>query len=366
MQLTVLNVSYPLAPVSDGAAGGAEQILATLDDGLVRAGHRSLVIAPEGSQCRGLLLPTPAPQTTLDDAAQQVARCQHREAIARALARYSVDVVHLHGVDFFDYLPESRVPVMVTLHLPPGWYPAEIFRLQRPQTHLVCVSNSQADACPPHSHIEAVIENGIRLEHFVASASRRQPVMRRAHTSSQYALGLGRICPEKGFHLAMDAATACGMQFLLAGALYEYPAHRTYFEQSIRPRLQNGHRFLGSVGRIRKQQLLAGAACLLIPSLVPETSSLVAMEAMACGTPVVAFRAGALCELIDHGRTGFLVNSVDEMAAVIPATAALDPNACRQEAQARFSADSMIKKYLALYQRAATVEHDKIHREVLC
>ena len=355
MRLSVLSVSYPLAQVSFGTPGGAEQLLATIDEALVRAGHRSLVLAPEGSRCSGLLLPTAPLPSKLDDAARHTVQQQHRDALGRALTRFQVDVVHLHGLDFLGYLPDAGVPVVVTLHLPPGWYPAEAFQIERRQTHLVCVSRSQAEACPPRARIERVIQNGVPLDRF-----------RSARAKGSYVLGLGRICPEKGFDRAMDAASAAGVPFFLAGTAFGYPAHLEYFDGEIRPRLKNGHRFLGQVGVSRKQHLLAGAKCVLIPSLAPETSSLVAMEAMACGTPVVAFPSGALPDLIDHGRTGFLVQDVKEMAEAIQATDTLDPATCRREAENRFSAHRMFEQYLQLYQDVVGGKLEQRKEHELC
>jgi glycosyltransferase involved in cell wall biosynthesis len=343
MSLTILNVSYPLATVSEQTAGGAEHVLATLDAALEARGHRSLVIAPAGSHCRGQLLPTEPVDGMLDDRAKAVARARHRSTILRALAKYPVDIVHMHGIDFMDYLPDTEVPVVVTLHLPLEWYPQQAFS-PRPQTHLVCVSQSQAATCPKETRIPKVIENGIRMpENFLRASQHARP----------YALSLGRICPEKGFHLAMDAAAQCGIRFLLAGAVYEYPEHQEYFSREIHPRLNRQCRFLGPVGGARKQQLLADAACVLVPSLVSETSSLVAMEALASGTPVIAFRAGALSELVDHGRTGFLVDSVEEMADAISEAHSIEADYCRHTAQMRFSAERMADEYLKLYNYAA-------------
>ncbi len=343
MPLTVLNVSYPLARVSGNTAGGAEQVLAMIDEALVRAGHRSLVIAPAGSQCDGLLITTPWVSNSLDEHAQQLARKEHHQAITRALDHFPVDVVHLHGLDFLDYLPPAGVPVVVTLHLPLDWYPPEIFQLDRPETYLVCVSRSQASSCRIPAQIYGVIENGVPLAR--AGCGRRK---------GNYALGMGRICPEKGFHLAMDACRLADVPFFLAGTVFDYPTHRSYFEESILPRLSETQRFLGPIGGDRKRHLLAGAKCVLIPSLVAETSSLVAMESMACGTPVVAFRAGALCDLIADGRTGFLVDSVEEMAEAIPVVANLDPESCRREAEARFWSECMIANYFRLYEEITT------------
>jgi glycosyltransferase involved in cell wall biosynthesis len=344
MRLTVLNVSYPLARVSSNTAGGAEQVLTRIDEALVRDGQQSLVIAPAGSRCRGLLLPTPPLLSSLDEHTKQLAREQHREAILHALERFPVDVLHLHGVDFLDYLPPVGVPVIVTLHLPLEWYPPEVFHLSRPETYLVCVSGSQARSRPTSARMFRVIENGVPLVELKSSKVSR----RRAKTD--YALSMGRICPEKGFHLAMEACRRADIRFFLAGTVYNYPTHRAYFKQSIVPQLSRTQRFLGPIGGGRKLYLLAGAKCLLIPSLVAETSSLVAMEAMACGTPVIAFRAGALCDLIDHGRTGLLVSGVEEMAAAIPAVGELDPETCRREAGERFSAERMVANYVRLYE----------------
>lgn len=187
MRLTALNVGYSLAPVSESTAGGAEQVLSMLDEALVSAGHRSLVIAPEGSQVRGHLLLTPAPRPQLDDDVHRVAIGHQRAALSSALARFSVDVVHMHGIDFLDYLPpDPGPPVLVTLHLPPSWYPPAAFNLTRPNTCLVCVSQSQARECPVGANIQAIVPNGIRLGQF-----------RPARRKREYVMSMGRICPEK-------------------------------------------------------------------------------------------------------------------------------------------------------------------------
>jgi hypothetical protein len=120
--LTVLDVAYPLARVSWDAVGGAEQVVAALDAALVGTGHRSLVVACEGSQAAGHLVAVPRVSGPFDMHAVQAAQRRHRRAIDEALQRWRCDLVHMHGVDFAAYLPAEGVPVLATLHCPPHWY----------------------------------------------------------------------------------------------------------------------------------------------------------------------------------------------------------------------------------------------------
>ena len=342
MSLTILSVAYPLTPIGPDAVGGSEQILTLLDTALTRAGHRSIVVACEGSTPAGTLVATPRWDGPLTDEVRTWAQGQHRIAIEEALKTWPVDVVHMHSLDFWRYLPSGDVPLLATLHLPPDWYPAEIFRPSRPNTRLNCVSQAQRRACPPSPRMLPPIGNGVDVDRLAAS-----------HRKSDYALALGRICPEKGLHFALDAARDAGIPLLLAGEVYRYEAHERYFRDEIVPRLDNSRRFVGPAGFRKKRRLLTKAQCLLIPSLVAETSSLVAMEALACGTPVVAYPSGALPEIVEDGRTGFLVTNQREMAAALAAVRFLDPEVCRNVARERFSAARMCARYFDVYHNLA-------------
>ena len=339
VSLTIMSVAYPLAPVRADSVGGAEQVLARLDAALTRAGHRSIVIACQGSKVFGELVGTPPPNSVLDDAARQQARAHHRAAINAVLRDDRVDLVHMHGIDFAAYVPSPGVNVLVTLHLPLAWYPREVFSAARPGTWLNCVSHSQRRDCPPEAGDVPVVGNGIPLEEFAARRPKRR-----------YAMALGRICPETGFDLALRAARRAKIPLALAGQVYPYEAHQRHFEEAIRPLLDRRRRFLGPIGGMRKRRLLAAARCLLVPSLVPETSSLVAMEALASGTPVIAFAAGALAEIVEPGRTGFLVADEAEMADAIREVDRISPAVCRQSAQRRFDAKQMVDGYFGLYR----------------
>jgi glycosyltransferase involved in cell wall biosynthesis/CelD/BcsL family acetyltransferase involved in cellulose biosynthesis len=341
--LTVVSVSYPFARVGADAVGGAEQVLSTIDEALVREGHRSIVIAQEGSRCAGQLEAIPSPQGPIGIAERAVAHRYVREAIARVLRRQRVDVVHLHGFDFHAYAPDSGPPVLVTLHLPLDWYPREVLCRAASRMNLHCVSAAQRALRPEIGPLLDDIPNGVPLDRLRPC---RGP-------KAAFALALGRICPEKGVADAVRAAREAHIRLVIAGCVFPYHEHQRYFELEVAPLLDEQRRFVGAVGARRKWRLLALARCLLVPSRAPETSSLVAMEALACGTPVVAYAAGALPSIVEHGRTGFIVRDVAEMAGAIHRSTELRRDDCRRAAEQRFSAALMVRRYLALYRRLA-------------
>jgi glycosyltransferase involved in cell wall biosynthesis len=342
MPLTVLGVGYSLAPVGPNAVGGAEQVLSAIDRALVAAGHRSIVVGKLGSQVAGTLIPTGPMPVHIGEEERIRAGERHRQAIAQALAHFSVDVVHCHALDFADHLPKTDVPTLVTLHLPRDFYPMGNLPAERPRTWYNCVSASQRQSFPPFAAMLPKVENGVPVEPLQTRQARRD-----------FALCLGRICPEKGYEHALEAARLAEIPLLIGGQVFPYESHRCYFESAIRPRLGPRAHFLGPVGWTRKRRLLNAARCLLVPSLAAETSSLVAMEAMACGTPVIAFPAGALAEIVEPGVTGYLVHDADEMAWAIRVVVSLDPQRCREVARRRFSVERMVRDYFALYRRLA-------------
>ncbi|CCE06131.1 Glycosyl transferase, group 1 [Bradyrhizobium sp. STM 3843] len=338
-KLTILSVAFPFALVGPDPVGGAEQILSSIDHALTRAGHRSIVIAAEGSQTSGDLIAVPRPAQPISTQDWHHAHDFLRMMIRRIVDDAGADLVHLHGVDFQNYLPPPGVPVLATLHLPLSSYSPSVLNPERPRTWLNTVSHHQHQALGAHSRVISMIENGIDAPPLPAGPK------------GSFALALGRICPEKGFHLALAAATAADIALLLAGTTSGFPEHLAYFEREITPRLDAQRRWIGPVSGFRKWQLLQSARCVLVPSLIPETASLVAREALAAGTPVIAFPNGALAETIEHGRTGFLVDDVAAMTEALGRVDALDPAECRCIAQQRYSGARMTDRYLELYQQ---------------
>jgi glycosyltransferase involved in cell wall biosynthesis len=340
--ITVVSVSYPLAQVGPDAVGGAEQILTQLDRELYRSGHRSIVIAPSGSKVAGThVVSGPVPRA-FDSGTRAAATHRQAEILKRTLSGVRPDVIHLHSVDFSESVAAcGEVPVLATLHLPIDHYPRTALE-QVGGPRLQFVSQAQRRSAPPALRQNPFIPNGVDLEGFRPRRARRG-----------FVLALGRICPEKRFDRALRAAARAKVPLLLGGRVFPYPEHQRHFHGEIVPWLGARARFLGPLTFLRKRLLLAAARCLIVPSAVPETSSLVTMEALASGTPVVAWRSGALPELIEHGRTGFLVDSEDELAAAIVESARLDGEVCRREAERRFSARRMAEQYLELYRQIA-------------
>lgn len=342
--ITVLSVPYALAPVGVDAVGGAEVVLAQIDAALVERGHRSLLVAPRGSCVRGSLISTGALPGVLDEAARAAAIARTRQAILDAVRDCDVDVVHLHGLDFAEVMPPIDVPTLITLHLPVALYAPSALREWADRAQLVCVSSAQAADLPADLRARvAIIDNGVDLDRY-------RPRVRR---KSRYLLTLGRICPEKNYVDALDAARRVNRPIVLAGEVHPYPSHVQHFDEDIASRLGRGARFVGKVTGVRKLRLIAGAHCLLVPSLVAETSSLVAIEALASGTPVVAYRAGALGAVVEDGRTGFVVTDVASMADAIERVGGLDRRDCRAAAERRFDLRRTTSQWIALLEALA-------------
>lgn len=338
MSLTVLNVAYPFAPVGPEAVGGAEQVVSTLDAYLTRSGRASWVVACEGSRVLGTLRTVPRGDVA-SSAAMQATRALYQRRIEETIEEARPDLVHFHGLDFFDYLPRKVCPTLVSLHLPCSFYSERALRAAPRHVRFCCVSEAQRRSAPAWLAFGPVLSNGVPLERFQPSEDK-----------GDYLLLLSRVCPEKGVHLALELSHALDLPLLIAGAVYPYPSHERYFREQVLPRLDARRRFLGPVGFPEKAALLARARCLVVPSLVDETSSLVSMEALASGTPVVAFRRGALPETVEHGVTGFVVDTMAQLAEAVRETPRIDPRVCRRVAERRFSAEVMGARHVTAYR----------------
>lgn len=345
--MRVLFISYPLLPVSEESCGGAEQMLWMLEGELHRCGHETWVAACDGSRVSGRLIATGAAAKAPDVLAERETEHNCRVVDAIAEARNSgapFDLIHDEsGLFWRSAATKVPEPILATLHLPFDFYGAETFENVASNVTFNFVSQAQRESFAARNaklRDFPVIANGIAVERF--------PLRK---TKSNYLLWLGRICPEKGTHVAIDIASREGIPLIIAGHVYPFSYHQQYFEQQIEPRLSKNIRLVQQPDFAMKCELLTNAHALLVPTLVDETSSLVAMEAMACGTPVVAFRRGALSEVVEDGVTGFLVETQDEMLAALADVDGIVPETCRVRVERHFTRTRMAADYQEVYAR---------------
>lgn len=350
--LNILYVAYPLLTVSDESAGGAEQVLWTLERELARRGVCTTVAASAGSRIAGELFCTGGPCTQPDDYERR--NQEHQEAVIalvhqRAHLGQPFDLVHDMSGSFWSRAAELDVPVLATLHLPRSFYPPQYFQNVPANVSFNCVSHAQARSFSDLERLIGVVPNGIALDRF---EQEHRTNGNGNHGRRRGLLWLGRVCEEKAPHLALEIAARAGLPITLAGQIYPFSYHQQYFEREVAPRLQQmpNANLITSPTFEQKRKLLREAQALLITSLAAETSSLVAMEAAASGTPVVAFRHGALSEVVRDDVTGFLADDVEGASAACQHIVGLNPAACLQHARATFSSAAMAAGYLQLYE----------------
>ena len=253
--------------------------------------------------------------------------------IANALRRSAeFDIVHSH----LDWLPltlvdQWRAPLVTTVHgfSDPRILPAYLSA----DSNYVSISDS--DRADELSYV-ATVHHGIDLSEFTSTEAAGNDLV-----------ALGRIHPDKGTEDAIAIAHGAGRRLLLCGPI----ADDAYFEERIRPHLDDDRVvYLGTVGPEERSRVLGSAAALLHPIHFAEPFGLAVVEAMACGTPVIATRRGSMPEIVDEGVTGFLVDSVTEAIAAVPAAAELDRRTVRATAERRFGVDRMVEDYLAVYR----------------
>ncbi len=339
----ILYVPYPLSTVSDESCGGAEQILGLVEQALHRRGHITTVAACSGSKIAGEHIDTGNVAWSFDQLGERDGEHNSRtlQVIAeRAGSPAAFDLVHDHGGRFWPSAGKFNIPLLLTLHLPRSFYPSGIFAEVPQNVFFNCVSKSQLNHFQDLPRMMGVVRNGIDAERFTYQDEKQD-----------YLVWLGRVCEEKGAHLALEVAERTGSPLVLIGPGYLFPDHQRYFDEQIAPFMRRNTKFsyVASPSFSEKVRLLSNARGILVPSLVPETSSLVSLEAMACGTPVIAFRQGALPEVVLDGMTGLIVDSVEEMADAVGRLSSIRSQACRRHVEENHALARMADDYEALY-----------------
>jgi glycosyltransferase involved in cell wall biosynthesis len=339
--MRIMIVAPPWLPVPPPAYGGTEAVLDGLARGLRRAGHDVLLYTTGDSTCdveRHWVFER-AIGVGRGGAAQEIRHVVHAYALAR-----DVDVVHDHTLIGPLYAGRTaRVPVVATNH---GLFESDLidlFRVVAERVPLIAISHHQA-ATALGVPIVAVIHHGIEASVFPVGAG-----------SGGYALFLGRMNPEKGVHIAVHVARQAGIALLIAGKCSEQ-VEIDYFESEIRPLLGADVEYLGEVDYETKIGLLGGAKMLLNPISWPEPFGMVMIEALACGTPVVATPCGAAPEIVDDGVTGFLRADGPKLIDAVGHIDEIDRRNCRLAVEQRFSLRRMVDDHVDLYRRVARGE----------
>lgn len=322
--------------------GGTERVVHYLTEALVTQGHQVTLFASGDSQSSAQLVPCRDKAIRLEGSPLHSELAAHLLMLDEVAARSAeFDIIHLH-VDLL-YAPSLHAVAYKTLTTTHGrmdlkGYPEFFQRFQA--FPLVSISNAQRTPLPTANWFGTVY-HGLPQALYRFSP---QPA------TLPYLVFLGRISPEKRPDRAITMAKACGIPLKIAAKVDK--ADRDYFQDQIKPLLSHPLiEFLGEVGEADKAKLLAGALGLLLPIDWPEPFGLVMIEAMACGTPVVAFRCGSVPEIVTPNRTGFVVNTLEEGIAAVSQLGQLNRRAIRQTFEQRFSADVMAQQYASLYQQ---------------
>jgi glycosyltransferase involved in cell wall biosynthesis len=311
--------------------GPWEQFASNLTEGLVARGVDVTLFATADSLTSARLVGT-APTGYSEDPSlhPKVEECLHISAVFERAAEF--DLIH----NSFDFLPLTYAglvdtPVVTTIHGFSSQQILPVYRKYNRRTWYVAISDSDRD---PSLEYVATVHHGIATDGFPFTGG-----------PGAYLLYFGRIHPEKGAAEAIEVARRCGLPLKMAGIIQD----QAYFDARVAPALGDGVEYLGSVGPDVRAPLLGGASALLHLISFDEPFGFSVVEAMACGTPVVAFRRGSMPELVDDGHTGFLVGDMEEAAGAVHRVGGLDRAGIRRVAVERFGRDRMVDDYLAVY-----------------
>ena len=339
-KLRIALVSPPMLPVPPPTYAGTERVVAALGEELVARGHEVTLFAPGDSQFSGTLVATPERSLWSieyrDDVSSYI-----NVTLAKVWARHEeFDVIHSHVETLgFLFARHCPTPVVTTLHgrLDVSGIPELIEEFD--DIPLVAISESQR-RWGERANWVGTIHHGLPLGGMPWSADH-----------GDYLLFVGRITPEKGIGDVIALAKRTRLPLKMAAKVYDRH-EKLHFNEIVRPAIDDGIvEFLGELGPQKRDPLYAGAKATIMLGAWPEPFGLVAIESLATGTPVIARRAGALTETIEHGVDGFLVDDVTEAELAVSMIDSLDRTQIRERAIKRFSPQRMTEEYEAVYRR---------------
>ncbi len=322
------------------AYGGIELVVGSLTDELVKRGHQVTLFASGDSISLAKLVSVHPRALRLDPTIKDYSVYDILNLTSVYERAEEFDIIHAHtGYGALAYANLVKTPTVHTLH---GIFTPDnekIFRFAKNQPY-ISISNAQRESRLELNYV-ATVYNGIDVSSYEFHA---QP------EDSPYLAFLGRISPEKGAHLAIEIAKQAGWCLKIAGKIDVVDVE--YFEKEIKPQIDGKQiQYLGEANHVQKNALMGGAVATLFPITWREPFGLVMVESMAAGTPVIAMKLGSTVEVINHGKTGFLCNNIQECINAIDRVTELDRYACRQHVENNFSIQQMTDGYEAVYQQ---------------
>jgi len=328
-----------------------------LAEELSKRGHQVAIFAADGSKVQQAQVVPSGPAVTDLDIYKKVQKLNDRSKMLRFLTLHqqrvladifqqakNFDVIHLHLSDIEHIIPfskYSRVPTLVTLHDPISPFRKIIFKEALKIKNLYLISISQAQRLPfLKGNYLATIYHGLNLSHYPFEDSPRD-----------YLLLLGRMVQEKGISTAIRVANTTKLPLKLAGRKYRRGPGKDYWQEQIQPYLGRRIKYIGMVQPDGLPKLYKNARALLFPIAWEEPFGLVMIEAMACGTPVIAFGRGSVPEIVKHKETGFIVRTEGEMVRAVKEIHKIDRSACRRHIEKHFSLKRMVENHEKVYAR---------------
>jgi glycosyltransferase involved in cell wall biosynthesis len=355
--MKIAQIAPPWLRTPPDNYGGAEEIVSTLVEEQVAQGHDVTLFAPGDAKTSAHLvsfIPTALREEHTPWAAHLKAFYHLFNAVAAAK---DFDIIHTHlssGADLYIYplTASLATPHVTTLHshFPfdhiDGWTGnADDFYLRKwgADVPIVAISKHALREIPEHVNTVGIVYNGLPMREFEQQERQRE----------DFLVWIGRFSPEKGPDVAIEAAKRANRPIVLGGTIDEESAEKkNYFYEVIKPLIDDKRvRYVGPVDKTQKVELLNQAYGFLNPINWEEPFGMVMIEAMALGCPVISFTRGAASELIEHGKTGFLVQDLDEMVQTIPRLEQIDRSYTRHHVEQHFSARAMAQGYMQVYQK---------------
>jgi glycosyltransferase involved in cell wall biosynthesis len=351
--MKIAMVAPPWTQVPPVTYGGIERVVALLADRMVKLGQDVTLFCAPGSHSSATMinmLPQAYPAKVgsalyeVDYVLRTLQYITKVNGVAKTGSSGAYDVIHDHTSTGLAFTKYCDVPMVHTMHCGHEGDRGDFYKHHTNGSHLVAISNAQERTAPAGVVIDAVVPNPLDVEEWPLRVDKRN-----------FALWVGNFQERRGAHRAVLAAKIAGMPLIMAGPIQSGQRH--YFETKVKPHIDNDRiRYIGEVGGHRKKALFANACAFLMPTTFNEPFGLVMVEALACGTPVIAFPNGAAGEIVQDGINGWHVADVPAMGAALHELQDIDPYRCRDSVEARYDAGTVAEEYMAVYENAVATQ----------